>query len=820
MSGGTTLTCASVGREADVSRVASVIDGSDESTFGSILLVGERGMGRTSVLNAAVNQLDAHLLRLVALSSESTSAYAGLIHALTGAAADPEVAPLLTGWLDILTDPGSTDAVAVAQRLVRMARPVAPRLGLVLVIDDAHLLDAASQRVVGYLAHHGGPVGLRTLLSADATADLTPFDGLSQVGLRCLGVPELRMMLERRTDDRLPYRVAELVHTWSGGNPALALDLIGQLSPTERHGVTPIGLPLLPTPPTAERLGARVAGLSLDEVQMLAVLARVESMPAELVYGAGADSSATADRLVSDGWLTVSQGRIEPRRRSDALVAWLTLAPSTQQDLHLRLADQLETTQPAAADYFAALGGDLAAAGRLIPRMAELIIAGEAALAAGVGALILRRGATGQPADRLLLAQLLIAEGYVAAAHHVLIGLGGDEVPSADLSSLWAELAALTSDPEDAAAQIDVANPPSHLLDAWLTAAFTVCRVQVALDGPTQSTRLLELVRPALVGAGPAAVALSELVAAEYDMYREEPGSPLTLRVAVERWTALRSRGFDLSTVIAAVDLLALGHIAAARDLMVSVGPLHQLPFATARSAVLTVRVEAEIALGHFRRAAGLLVELDRELPSPSGADLLIASQAIRIGAVCDDVSEAQTIEARLLSSTGVALSYPARRAHTAALGFRELVLGNFSHSRDLLTLALQGPSLLLQGRSCVLADLVEATVALGEYREASTLLDRHGGWLPDHDGERSRGLLARCRAMVAEPDDVDVLFADALLAATPTHEMDRARTLLAYGRTLARMGRQHDALLRLTEAAEMFRESRAPGWLRHVRLL
>lgn len=821
MSVETVLACAAVGREADLNRVVGVIGGTSDSTPGAVLVLGERGIGRTTVLNAAVTRVDTRLIRLVAVSCASTAAYAGLMHALAGAAADPEVAPLVADWMNILGEPGSTTPVAMAQRLVSTARATAPRLSLAMVIDDAHLLDDASQRVVGYLALHGGTGGLRSLFSADATADLTPFGAIEQLWLRSLGVPELRLMLERHTNDQLPYRVAELIHTWSGGNPTLALDLAGQLSEAERHGTTPIGLPLLPTGPTAERLGARVAQLSPNEVRMLAVFARCESIAADHVYAAGVDRSATLDQLVSDDWLTVAQGRIEPRRRSDALVAWSTLAPSAQQALHLRLASRFETAQPAVADYFAALGGDATAAGRLVPRVAELIGAGQAPLAAGVTRLILHRGAVGDAAERLLLVQLLTAEGYITAARQVLIGLGGDDVPAADLSSLWAELAAVTSDPTDAEAQIDVANPPTrHHLDIWLTAVFTVCRVRVALDGPAQSARLLESVRPVLANASARTVALAELVAAECAMYREEPDSPLVLRVAVECWTSLRSKGFDLSTVSAAFDLLVLGQTASAGDLMVSVGPLHQLPFATARSAVLTVRVETEIALGHFRRAAALLVEVDRELPSPSGADLLVASQAIRIGAVCGDVHETTTIEERLLRSTGVTLSYPARRAHTAALGFRSLVLGDFAHSRALLTLALRGPALLLQGRSCVLADLVEATVALGERREAAALLGQHSRWLPDRDGERSRGLLARCRAMVAAPDDVDAMFAAALLAAAPTHEIDRARTLLAYGRTLAAVGRARDALQQLTEASEIFRESRVPGWLNHVRLL
>jgi DNA-binding CsgD family transcriptional regulator len=79
---------------------------------------------------------------------------------------------------------------------------------------------------------------------------------------------------------------------------------------------------------------------------------------------------------------------------------------------------------------------------------------------------------------------------------------------------------------------------------------------------------------------------------------------------------------------------------------------------------------------------------------------------------------------------------------------------------------------------------------------------------------------LARCRAMVAGPEEVDRLFAAALEAQAPTHQTDRARTLVAYGRALVALDRSDDAQHPLGEALELFRESRLPGWENHVRRL
>jgi len=303
-------------------------------------------------------------------------------------------------------------------------------------------------------------------------------------------------------------------------------------------------------------------------------------------------------------------------------------------------------------------------------------------------------------------------------------------------------------------------------------------------------------------------------------VFRDEPGSPELLAAALQSWSRLRAPGFDLATMSAVVDLLGLGRVAAARDLLATAGPLQQLPFATARAALLTLRLEVEMAAGQYRRAADSLVALDRERPNVGGADLALTSQAVRISAVCGDRPQYARIEERLSRSPAMVLSYPARRSHTAALGFRELVLGNFSRSRELLALALTSPALLLQGRSCLLADLVEATAADGDRAAAAELLERNRGWLPDRDGDRSAALLARCTAIVAEPAETDRLFGEAVDAVASRHELDRARTLLAYGRTLLAAGRRDAAVAPLAEASALFDELQLPGWQRHLRRL
>lgn len=825
MSTGTMIPDAEAGRARDVARVVGVLSGEHRSGRAALVVFGDRGMGRTTVLEAALAKIDVPPLRMLGIPGQAASSYASLRHALPALAGHPALGPVVHRWLEMLGEAGSAAPPLVAQRLLSCLAPTSTTPGpLLQVIDDVHQFDPASQLVVAHLAHHGGAFGLRSVFTMDEAADPSPFVALDRLRLHALTAVEVRRLLEQSVGP-LPHRVAVLVQRWSGGNPSLALDLAQGLTEAELAGTSPIGLPLLPSDDAVLRLGEDVRLLPPEEARVLALFAHRQSLPVDvLVSSADPDpgsGSDVVDGLVSRGWLIVHHRSAEPRRRRDALLAWVGLPPSQQQQLTLVLAEQLRASTPAVSGYLAAHGGDTDALDRLVDCSAQLVIAGENELAAAAFRLALTQAPTSAAEPSVPLVQLLLAEGYVVAAGELLKRTERNaSLPRALLLHLLAELAAMTSDPSEATAHADVDRPPTESLDDWLEAVLLICRVQLALDGPDQSAVLVRALQPLLERASVESAALARVVTAERSVYAEQPGSPAELRAALAEWMSQRPRTFDLSTMSAVVDLLGLGLLGAACNLLATAGSLQKLPFATTRTGLLTLRVEIEVAAGHYRRAAASLVALDRQRPSLMGADLVTTTQAVRISTVCDDVQECRVIEERIELSPSTELTYPARRAHSAALGFRELVLGNFAHSRDLLTLSMQGPALLLQGRACVLADLVEATVALGDRSLAAATLERFSAWLPDQHGDRTAGLLGRCRAMVAPADEVDALFELALEAVPAAHEVDRGRTLLAHGRTLVLLDRPAAASTVLTQALALFEASQLPGWERHVRRL
>ncbi|HEX8489002.1 MAG TPA: LuxR family transcriptional regulator [Propionibacteriaceae bacterium] len=809
------------GRDQAVERIVALLSDTAGHTPESLVVSAARGMGRTTVVSAALARIDSRPLRLLGLPCQAASPYSSLVHSLSSAAADDEFGALLPSWLMVLRQAESSEAHVVARELLTQLGPADGRAPLRLVVDDAHAFDRQSQYVLCSLALAGAAFGLRTLLTVEESAMAEPFLSLPELRLDPPGVNPLRLLLERELDRPLPYRTAELVHRWSGGNPSLAVDLSRRLTVAQLDGASPVGLPLVPSTELTRRLAESVVALPAEELRVLASFAQRLSLPVDQLSTVAQVPTAVVDRMVEQRWLSVEHRTAEPRRRLDALVAWGRLSPSAQQELDLRLAEELRATAPAAADYFAAHGGVLEAVGRLPGRSAELYAGGDPARGAAAAALALHRSAQATVRQGLTLAELLIADGYVVAGAEQLARAGrSGEMGQAALLSRLAALAAMTSDASEVTAHIHRSRPPADGLDEWLQAVLLVCRIQLAVEGHRESSSLERVVTPLLPEASPATAALARVVTAERAVYHERPGSPELLVSALHEWSRLRPPGFDLAAMVAVVDLLGLGRIGAARELLSTAGGLQQLPFATSRAALLTLRIEVEMAAGHYRRAAELLVALDRQRPNVVGADLTLTSQAIRIRAVCDDQQEHAWIEQRLGRSAGAVMSYAARRSHTAALGFRALVLGNFGRSRELLGVALTSPALLLQGRSCLLADLVEATAADGDRAAAAQLLKHHGEWLPDRDGDRSPGLLARCAAIVAEPASADRLFEQALETGGRRHDLDRARTLLAYGRTLVGLGRRDAAGRPLAEASALFDELQLPGWQQHLRRL
>jgi DNA-binding CsgD family transcriptional regulator len=181
--------------------------------------------------------------------------------------------------------------------------------------------------------------------------------------------------------------------------------------------------------------------------------------------------------------------------------------------------------------------------------------------------------------------------------------------------------------------------------------------------------------------------------------------------------------------------------------------------------------------------------------------------------------------EARASAAEGLAAARESSNAYftiagRGALGRLELALGDLKAAGELLrdlperlhTGGLDDPT------NPVWADAIEALVALGERERAATYLDRYEALAERLGGAWAPAAAARCRGLLAGAErDFDTAFAAfdralALLAGSP-HELERGRTLLAFGSVRIQATQRRLAREALVEAKAVFERLGAPLW-------
>jgi hypothetical protein len=264
------------GRDAELGAVEKFLAGL-ASAPGALVLAGEAGAGKTTVLRAGLEyaeRLGYTVLRTLPSPSDMRLAFAGLAD-LLGSRLDailpglPSVqrralgSALLTE--DALPVPPEPRVIAAAFRNVLLL--LAAEAPVVLVIDDVQWLDAPTGSAVGFalrrLDHE--QVGLLCAQRTDRPGASSPLDldraqfGTEVLPLGGLDLGALHRLLSSQLDIPLSHPALRRVHAESAGNPFVALEIGRALA---RRGIVRVTDGPLPVPDTLSGLiaaGARRA---------------------------------------------------------------------------------------------------------------------------------------------------------------------------------------------------------------------------------------------------------------------------------------------------------------------------------------------------------------------------------------------------------------------------------------------------------------------------------------------------------------------------------------------------------------------------------
>jgi DNA-binding CsgD family transcriptional regulator/tetratricopeptide (TPR) repeat protein len=792
-----------------------------------VVVRGEAGIGKSALLRAVADDASAfRVARIGGVESEMELPFAGL-HQLC--------APLLAR-LDGLPPPqkralqvalglangDAPDRFLVALGALTLLAEVAEEQPFLCLVDDAQWLDDASRQVLGFVARRLLAEPVAIVFAVREPNDDAEFAGLPELPLDGLNEESARSLLATVIPGRLDERVRDRIVAETRGNPLALLELPRGLSARQLAGG--FGVPeLVPLSGRIEESFLRRLEELPPQTRMLLLVAAAEPVgePAlmwraatRLGIPSTAIEPAARSELIDVGAQvrfrhplvrsTVYRSASDPERRSAHRA--LAFVTDGELDPDRRAWHRAQATEGPDEDVASELEhsagraqarGGLAAAAAFLGRAAEL---------------------TAEPDRR---AERMLAATHVnlqAGAFDAALGMLGvaeagplDEVGRARLDLLKAEVAFTQNRGSDApqllleaAKSFETLDPRlarETYLDAWSAALFAgglanagglhdVSRAVETAPEPGQPPRASDLLldgfalvftkgrRAATPVLQRAAEAFAGTKASVEEVLR---WGWLATAAAVYLWDydsclAIATREVQLARESGALEVLAIGANV--------LGQATALGGDVARTTMLVTEAEA-------------VTHSTRTRVAPYGALVLGAFRG-------HEAETSQLIDATIREATAGGQGTAVQYAHWANAVLMNS-LGRYDQAQAAATEASEDtPELFVAMWS--LSELIEAASRTGDTDVAAGALARLCEHTEDSGSDWALGIEARGRALLAQGDEADGLYGEAIDRLGRTRLLpDFARARLLYGEWLRRENRRSDAREQLRMAHEAF---------------
>ena len=826
-----------VGRQGEQARIERLLVEAQRGNSGVLVLRGEPGIGKTTLLRLAVESaVDMTVLSATGVPAEAGLEYSGLL-----ALARPILrfvddlpehqAEALREALG-LAPPRPRDHFLVGAAVLSLLAAAAETRPVLVVVDDAQWLDHASLDALRFAARR---------LLADRVAfvfavrdrDEREFatEGFEELQLHGMGLDEVSTLLAGPAGTVLPSDVVARVRAATSGNPLALIELGTRLTPQQLAEWRIDAEPL----PIARRLehafSSRLSALpdGTRAALLIVAISTVHDFDAVARALLAADIPVGMLEAAEDhGFISVSDGEVvfsHPLMRS---AVYHSASPSQRRRAHRALADSLgeredlgvrvthlagatlvpdeevasalaSVAESAYGRHGHAASAALEQAARLTPdtgtRLERLTLAAEMAWKAGDATRTIRLLDAARPtairSDQQ--ARLLHLRGRVERR----VGM------SPRASELLFDAAALVehNDPLEAARILSTATVTAFMsgdLPAALRTAFRL-RDLVPRDDRYLDSHADETLGWMLCVCGRMREATPLLERAlRWQVVAEDPGWAQLCHAAGMLRLLERTRE---SVVLEERAAQAARHVGP-RALLTALELLTRWEVQDGRWALATAHGDEGLTLA---RSLGHVDQLSIQLVKLAVIDAARgdAPQCRRRLDEARRASEEHGLVVTRIAADGVLgrLEFSLGHVHPAVTVLRTAVAAEERigmHDRD------HAPQ----------PDLIEALVHAGRRDDAVELLARFAetaqGGMPLWGG----ALVARCRGLLADDASFDSHFQEALdLHSRVEDRFEHARTLLCHGERLRRAGAKVEARDRLREAHSVFDELQAGPW-------
>jgi DNA-binding CsgD family transcriptional regulator len=822
------------GRSVESGRIDALLANAADGHGGALVVRGEPGAGKTALIADAVSRSDAQVLWTQGFESESPLAFAALhrlvrpVLPLVDRLPPPQADALLVA-LGERNGPSSDRFVVFVATLSLLVEAAEPR-PVVVVVDDAHWLDAVSAEALLFVARRLQSDRVAMVFGA-RDGDVRRFDapGLTELTIGGLDTVAAGALLAERTDVDVSDEVRDAIVARTGGNPLALVEIPTVLSASQLRGVTPLPSVLPLTAGVERSFLDRCRRLSSHAQALLLVAAADDSGHVAIVQAAGAALGLGDEALAEaegSGLVRVEGAELHLRHPLVRSAVYAGATVPERQRVHGALAVALQAAGEADRRAWhlalATVGPDGEVARELdaVAARADQRGGHDAASAAWERSALLSRDAEDR-SRRLLAAARSAWVGGVPGRARALADDArqrtSDPILTADVDMLrgrleWSVGSSAVGHRIVMRAAREVAPyDPVRALEMAMVATTLATYGGGSGDTGLEATILP---RPLPERSSPRLLCLAALLAGQQHVLANEmAGAAVELRRAFE----LVERTDDDANLLSNTALAAfhLGEVdATARDLSRLLvlareqGDVSRIVFALSRLPM------ADIPTGRWEAAAASTDEallLAHATGQPALTALPLAWRAL-LAALRgtaggpEALAELAGLVARQPVGIGVVavtdIAEWARGVSAAGSGDVSAALHHLSR--------LQLPAM----RRIAAVDRLEAAADAGDAGSVAGWADDLDGFAGDVGAGWAAAAAAHGRALILDGPAAEAQFGRALeLHGRHPRPFDQARTRLAYGELLRRTGRRVDARVHLRTSLESFDELGATRW-------